>query len=483
MPELIKIRNFINGALKAPASGAYFDDVDPATGETYALVPDSDEADLNEAVRAAQAAFPAWRDTPGEKRAAILNKWADLVEARREDFIRAESVDNGKPVSLARAVDIPRGAANLRAFAEMAVKFGGESFETADSRSYTLRQPIGVVAAISPWNLPLLLFTWKFAPAIAAGNCVIAKPSEITPMTAYMLSQLANEAGLPPGVFNVLHGKGAKIGAAITRHPDIAAVSFTGGTATGTEIYKGAASQLKKVSLELGGKNPTIVFADCDFDKTVDGALRAAFANQGQVCLCGSRLFIEQGIYEKFKAAFLAKTAAIRIGDPLEAGTQHGATVSKGHMEKILSYIDLARKEGGKILAGGKRRIVEGRCKSGYFIEPTVIENLPATCRTNQEEIFGPVVSLIPFASEAEAIEMANGTQYGLASSVWTASEERAKRVAAQLQAGIVWVNCWNLRDLDTPFGGVRKSGVGREGKWRSMQFFTEEKTITEARA
>jgi aminomuconate-semialdehyde/2-hydroxymuconate-6-semialdehyde dehydrogenase len=483
MAELPKILNFINGRLKEPAGKAYFDTVDPSTGKAYALVPDSGEADLEEAAEAAKAAFPAWRDTPADRRAAILNKWAELVEANLEEFIRAESIDNGKPVSLARAVDIPRSAANLRAFAEMAVKFTGESFEKPDSKSYTLRQPIGIVAAISPWNLPLLLFTWKFAPAIAAGNCVIAKPSEITPMTAFMLSKLANEAGVPPGVFNVLHGRGAKIGAAITKHPDITAISFTGGTATGTEIYKGAAQQLKKVSLELGGKNPTLVFADCDFEKTVEGAVRAAFSNQGQVCLCGSRLFIEASIYEKFKEAFLKKAAAIKIGDPLEEGTQHGATVSKEHMEKVLSYIGLAQEEGGKILLGGRRRIVEGRCKGGYFIEPTVIEGLNESCRTNQEEIFGPVVALIPFKTEEEAIAMANGTQYGLASSVWTASEDRAKRIASKLQAGIVWVNCWNLRDLDTPFGGVRKSGVGREGKWRSMQFFTEEKTVTTGRA
>jgi aminomuconate-semialdehyde/2-hydroxymuconate-6-semialdehyde dehydrogenase len=474
-----KILNFIGGQLKEPAAGAYFDTIDPATGQAYGLVPDSGAEDLEEALAAARAAFPGWRDTPPERRAALLNRLADLIERDLEDFIRAESIDNGKPVSLARAVDIPRGAANFRAFADAALKFGGESFEKENSQSYTLRQPLGTVAAISPWNLPLLLFTWKCAPALAAGNCLIAKPSEITPMTAFLLSKLINEAGFPPGVFNVLHGRGAKIGAAITAHPGIAAISFTGGTATGRQIYKSAAENLTKVSLELGGKNPTIVFADCDFGKTVAGAVAAAFTNQGQVCLCGSRLFVQESLYENFKTAFLEKTRAIKIGDPLDPATQHGATVSKEHMEKILSYIDLARQEGGTVLAGGRRRLLEGRCKNGYFIEPTVIEGLPATCRTNQEEIFGPVVALIPFKDEADALEMANATQYGLAASVWTADDARARRMAERLESGIVWINCWNLRDLDTPFGGVKKSGVGREGKWRAMQFFTEEKTVT----
>ncbi len=325
----------------------------------------------------------------------------------------------------------------------------------------------------------MLLFTWKFAPALASGNCVIAKPSEVTPMTAYMLSELASEAGIPRGVFNVIHGKGAKIGASLSKHPDLPAISFTGGTATGTVIYSTAARQLKKVSLELGGKNPTVVFEDADIEKAVEGAAAAAFSNQGQICLCGSRLLIHESVYERFKIALLRKAESIKIGDPLEADTQHGPMVSKTHMEKVLGYIDLAVKEGGKILAGGKRHIVDGRCKDGYFIEPTIIEGLPPNCRTNQEEIFGPVVTMLPFKTEEEAIAIANSTEYGLAASVWTKDDARAKRVSAKIESGIVWVNCWNVRDLNTPFGGVKKSGIGREGGKRALEFFTEEKTVS----
>ncbi len=473
-----KIMNFVNGEMVEPLSGQYFETIEPATGQPYALVPDSNKDDLDRAVIAAQNAFPAWRDTPAEERAAMMNKLADLIDERQDNFIQAESKDNGKPVSLAGALDIPRGTANLRTFADAAIQFKGDVFEKDTSYTYTLRQPFGVVATISPWNLPFLLFTWKFSPALAAGNCVIAKPSEVTPMTAYMLSELINEAGFPPGVLNILHGKGANIGSAITNHPDIPTISFTGGTATGIEIYTNAAKQLKKVSLELGGKNPTIIFDDAEWDKALEGAKTAAFANQGQVCLCGSRLFIQDTIYDRFKADFIKKVETIKIGDPKDTNTQHGATVSKDHMEKVLSYIALAKEEGGTVLTGGNRRILEGRCKDGYFIEPTVIDGLPHTCRTNREEIFGPVVTLMPFSTEDEVIEMANSTDYGLAASVWTQDQNRADRVATRLENGMVWQNCWNLRDLEAPFGGFKKSGIGREGKWRAMQFFTQEKTI-----
>ena len=301
-------------------------------------------------------------------------------------------------------------------------------------------------------------------------------------MTAYMLSALANEAGFPAGVLNILHGKGAKIGSAITAHPVIPAISFTGGTVTGTEIYTTAARQLKKVSLELGGKNPAIVFEDADFEAALEGAKAAGFSNQGQICLCGSRLLVQESIYEKFKKELVKKIEGIKIGDPLDSDTQHGATVSKPHMEKVLGYVELAKKEGGTILTGGQRHSVAGRCKDGYFIEPTLIEGLPPACRTNQEEIFGPVVTLMPFKSEEDAIAIANGTEYGLAAALWTKDAARAKRVAAKIDSGIVWVNCWNLRDLNTPFGGMKKSGVGREGGRRAMEFFTEEKTVTQGR-
>lgn len=478
---MIELKNFVAGKLVPPVNGTYFDSYDPAIGQPYAKVPDSDAADLDVAVAAAQKAFPVWRATSPEERAKKLEKLAALMEVKKDAFIRAESRDTGKPIWLATQVDVPRGIANLRTFADAARTFGGERFEKPDSKTYTLRQPIGVVSVISPWNLPLLLFTWKLAPAVAAGNCVIAKPSEVTPMTAFMLSELINEAGFPPGVINILHGRGAKIGAAITEHPGISAISFTGGTATGTTIYSGAAKHLKKVSLELGGKNPTIVFEDADMHKTMPEVLRAAFANQGQVCLCGSRLFIQRSIYEEFKKHFVAAAKSNTVGDPEAEGTKLGAVVSHDHMQKVLGYIELAKEEGGTILTGGKRKTVEGRCEHGYFIEPTVIEGLPYTCRTNREEIFGPVVTLIPFDSEDDVVEMANSTEYGLAASVWTKDEKRAARIAEQLESGIVWLNCWNLRDLEAPFGGVKKSGIGREGKWRAMEFFTNEKTVTKA--
>ena len=477
------ILNFVNGKQVPPLSGEYFPTDDPAVGAPYALVPNSDEDDLNAAVEAAEKAFPAWRDLGGEKRAALLEKLADLVEARKEEFALAECVDTGKPLELCRAVDIFRGIANLRVFADAARNFHGQQFHKPDDKpateSYTLREPIGVVATISPWNLPLLLFTWKFAPALAAGNCVIAKPSEITPMTASMLGPLVAEAGFPPGVFNILHGRGPKIGAAITKHPKIAAISFTGGTATGTEIYSGAARMLKKVSLELGGKNPTVVFDDCNFDLAVEGAARAAFTNQGQVCLCGSRILVDEKIYPKFRDALVAKVAELTPADPLLPGTRLAAMVSKPHMEKVLSYMDLARQEGGNLLTGGERAHIEGRCADGYFLQPTLFENLASDSRTNQEEIFGPVATLLPFRTEEEAVAIANSTTYGLSSSIWTESPERARRVAAKLESGTVWLNCWNIRDLELPFGGMKKSGVGREGKWRAMEFFTQEKTVT----
>ena len=474
-----KILNFIGGDLMEPLAGQYFENEDPSIGKAYLRVPDSDEADLDQAVKSAKKAFPHWRDMHAAERAGAMHKLADLIEENAAEFARAECVDNGRPLSQCSAANIARSIANLHFFADEGHKFAGEKFSADKIESYTLNQPIGVVATISPWNLPMLLFTWKFAPALAAGNCVIAKPSEVTPMTAYMLSEIVNEAGFPRGVFNVLHGRGAKIGAAITKHPDIPAISFTGGTATGTEIYSTAARQLKKVSLELGGKNPTIVFEDADIAAAAEGAVAAAFSNQGQICLCGSRLLVQESIYEHFKIAFLRKTAEIKIGDPLEPDTQHGAMVSKAHMEKVLGYIDLAVKEGGKIAMGGKRRIVSGRCEGGYFIEPTIIEGLPPNCRTNQEEIFGPVVTLLPFKTEEEAIAIANSTEYGLAASVWTKDKVRADRVAAKLESGIVWQNCWNIRDLHTPFGGVKKSGIGREGGRRALEFFTEEKTVS----
>ncbi|NVJ67149.1 MAG: aldehyde dehydrogenase [Gammaproteobacteria bacterium] len=474
-----QIENYINGKIVAPTAGNYIDNVEPATGKIYSQIANSDEQDLELAIQAAEAAQEAWANTSLEKRAEILCRLADLIDANADELAKAEAIDNGKAITFAKAVDIYRSSANIRFFAHATTQFSSESHAMGNlAINYTLRDPIGIVGCISPWNFPLYLFTWKIAPALASGNVVIAKPSEVTPMTAYLFSKLCIEAGLPKGVLNILHGTGPSIGSPITTHPKIKAISFTGGSATGAHISKVTAGMFKKLSLELGGKNPTVVFADCDFDETVNEVVRAAFSNQGQICLCGSRIYIERPIYEQFKAAFVEKVKALRIGDPLDEATQHGATVSKAHMEKVLSYIELAQQEGGTVLTGGKRHQVDGRCQDGFFIEPTVIEGLANQCRTNQEEIFGPVCTIMPFDTDEEAIELANGTQYGLASSVWTNDLKRAHRVAKQIEAGIVWINCWLLRDLRTPFGGVKASGVGREGGLEAMRFFTEPKNV-----
>lgn len=474
-----KLKNYINGELIEPYLGQYIDNVEPATGQVYSQIPDSTAEDLEQAVAAAEKAQPAWAALSLEKRAAILTKVADAIDGHSNELAKAEAIDNGKPFSLAKNVDIYRASANIRFFAQAITQFSSESHAMGNEAiNYTLRDPIGVVGCISPWNLPLYLFTWKIAPALAAGNTVIAKPSEVTPMTAYLFSKICNEAGLPPGVLNILHGTGPSIGNPLTTHPKIKAISFTGGTSTGAHISRVTAGMFKKLSLELGGKNPTLVFADCDFEETVENVVRAAFANQGQICLCGSRIYIERSIYDKFKVAFVEKVKALKIGDPLEPSTQHGALVSKPHMDKVLSYIELAQDEGGTILTGGKQVTMKGRCRDGFFVEPTVIEGLDNDCRTNQEEIFGPVCTIMPFDSDEEAIELANGTQYGLASSVWTNDLKRAHRVAKEIEAGIVWINCWLLRDLRTPFGGVKSSGVGREGGLEALRFFTEPKNV-----
>lgn len=474
-----QLQNYINGALQPALSGQWLDNYEPATGQVYSHIPDSDRTDIEQAVAAAKAAFPAWSVTPLEERMMTLMRIADGIERRMDKFVIAESRDNGKPRKLARAVDIPRAVSNFRFFASGLQHFASESHQMPGvGVNYTLRQPIGVVGCISPWNLPIYLFTWKIVPALATGNCVVAKPSEVTPYTAYLLSQVCIEAGLPAGVLNIVNGLGGKTGQAIIEHPEIKAISFTGGTETGKRIAATAAPMFKKLSLELGGKNPTVVFADCDFEETVKQVVTASFSNQGEICLCGSRIFIESGVYDKFKAAFVEKVKALRVGDPDEDASNLGAIVSLPHKEKILSYIKLAQDEGGTILTGGNEVKLSGRCAQGYFIEPTVIEGLDHLCRTNQEEIFGPVVTLMPFDTEEEVLTMANSVKYGLASSIWTTDLKRAHRVAEKIEAGIVWINCWLLRDLRTPFGGVKASGVGREGGWEAMRFFTEAKNV-----
>lgn len=474
-----QVLNYINGEMVPAVGGAWLDDHAPATGQVHAVIADSDERDVQRAVEAAQAALPGWLALGTEGRSTLMMRVADLMQRDLEALARAESVDNGKPIALARRMDIPRAIANFRFFAGAVLHWDSEAHLMDDvALNYTDRQPVGVAGCISPWNLPLYLFTWKIAPALAAGCTVVAKPSEVTPFTASMLGRLCIEAGLPPGVLNIVNGLGPKVGAAITAHPGIPAVSFTGGTRTGAEIARVAAPMFKKLSLELGGKNPVVVFADCDFDEMLRTTVRSAFTNQGQICLCGSRILVERSIYTRFRDAFVERVKALRVGDPADPATDLGAVVSEAHMNKVLGHIALAREEGGTVLCGGHRVELDGHLRNGWYIAPTVIEGLGPACRTNQEEIFGPVVTLQPFDTEAEALSMANGTTYGLASVLWTNDLKRAHRMARGLHSGIVWVNCWLVRDLRTPFGGMKQSGVGREGGHEALRFFTEAKNV-----
>lgn len=476
---MLHIKNYINGQLLEPVSKSYLDNFNPATGKVYSYIPDSDGNDVEMAYAAAKAAFAGWSVTPKDQRSNYLLKIAALIEKNLDKLALAESVDNGKPLKLAKTVDIPRAAANFHFYGTGILHYAAHAHSMeATAINYTLRQPVGVAGCISPWNLPLYLFSWKIAPALAAGCTVVAKPSEVTPMTAYLLSELCIEAGLPPGVLNIVHGLGGKVGNAIVSHKDIPLISFTGGTVTGKHIASVAAPMFKKLSLELGGKNPNIIFADCDYEKMLSTTIQSSFSNQGEICLCGSRIFIERKLYDKFKTDFVAKTKQLKVGNPLEDGTRVGAIVSKGHHEKIMSYIKLAQEEGGTVLCGGNTIKGEGDCEGGYFIAPTVIEGLAYNCRTNQEEIFGPVVTITPFDTEEEVLMMANSTVYGLASVLWTQDLNRAHRIANHIHAGIVWINCWLLRDLRTPFGGVKASGVGREGGFEALDFFTEPKNV-----
>ncbi|TAE09301.1 MAG: aldehyde dehydrogenase [Bacteroidetes bacterium] len=447
-----EIKNYIAGELIAPIASQYLDNFAPATGELYSLVPDSEAQDVALAVESAQRAFPAWRDLGAEGRSAYMLRLADVLERDIEKFALAESKDSGKPLSLARTMDIPRAIQNIRFFATAILHAHTETHDASPAMlNYTLRQPIGVVGCISPWNLPLYLFTWKIAPALASGNCVIAKPSELTPMTAYLLAELCQEIGLPAGVLNILHGLGGKVGEAIVSHPGIKAISFTGGTATGSVIARHAAPVFKKLSLELGGKNPVLIFADCEYDTMLATTVRSSFTNQGQICLCGSRILVERSLYERFRQDFVQEVQKLTVGNPLHESTRLGAVISAGHQQKILGYIALAQEEGGKILTGGKAVKPEG-CENGWFVEPTVIEGLPYDCRTNQEEIFGPVVTIQPFDTEEEALKYANSVRYGLASVLWTQNLSRTQRITQAIESGIVWVNCWLMRDLRTPW-------------------------------
>jgi aminomuconate-semialdehyde/2-hydroxymuconate-6-semialdehyde dehydrogenase len=479
---MLTIQHVIDGRYVDPVSGDWFDKTDPATGQLVARVPDGDGRDVEAAVTAAARAFPRWSRTPVAERSRLLSAIADRIDARLEELALAECIDGGKPLKRARGAEIPRAAANFRFFATAIEHFHSEAYRTdQQALNYTLHQPRGVAGLLSPWNLPLYLFTWKVAPALATGNTVVAKPSELTPTTAHLLTDICREVGLPPGVFNVVHGYGHKVGAALVAHPAVPTVSFTGGTAVGADIARVAAPLFKKLTLELGGKNPNIVFADADPDETLRTSVRAAFDNQGQVCLCGSRVLVEEAIYPRFVEEFTAAARRLKVGDPLDPATDQGALISRRHLDRVRSYIRLAKEEGGRVLCGGDSPAPERlgeRCRGGAFLEPTVIVDLGVNCRVNQEEIFGPVVTITPFRTEEEVVRYANAAPFGLSASLWTRDLGRAHRVAERLECGTVWVNCWLLRDLRTPFGGVKQSGVGREGGDEALRFFTEPKTV-----
>ncbi|MEO6487587.1 MAG: aldehyde dehydrogenase [Thermoanaerobaculia bacterium] len=469
-----RLANLIGGEFARPQSGSYLDDIGPATGDVIAQIPDSDARDVAAAVEAGKKAFPSWSRTPAADRSRLLMRLADLIEGNLDDLARCESLDNGKTVSLARRLDIPRAVANFRFFATAILHQTSEAHMTDGvALNYTLRQPLGVAGLISPWNLPLYLLTWKIAPAIAAGNTCVAKPSELTPMTAHRLAELSLEAGIPAGVINIVHGLGPKAGEAITAHPDIPLISFTGGTVTGAKVAASAAPHFKKVSLELGGKNPNLIFADADLDQAVATSIQSSFANQGELCLCGSRILVEREIHDRFVERFVAATKKLRVGDPADEATDVGALISEEHLQKVIGYIELARQEGGTVVTGGRRM-----GQKGFFLEPAVITGLGPECRVVREEIFGPVVTITPFDSEEEAMAMANATRYGLSATLWTRDLQRAHRVAAAIDCGTVWINCWLLRDLRVPFGGMKESGVGREGGFESLNFFTEAKNV-----
>jgi aminomuconate-semialdehyde/2-hydroxymuconate-6-semialdehyde dehydrogenase len=470
--------HYIGGKSVPSKDGRSFTNINPATEEVLGTVAEGGAAEVDAAVETAQKAFQAgWKNTKLTERAAILRKIGDLLLARKDELAMLESLDTGKPLTLAKAADIPRAVGSFQFFANLISTMGTEAYPMeAGALNYVVRRPIGVVGLICPWNLPLLLLAAKLAPALAMGNAVVLKPAEWTPMTASVLAEICTEAGVPDGVVNVVHGFGKDgAGEAISRHPGIGAISFTGETTTGTHIMQAAAGNLKKVSFELGGKNPTIVFADCAIDEAVDAAVRASFLNQGEICLSGSRAYIQRPIYEKFLERFVAKTKAQVTGDPLHPATNVGALISKEHYERVLGYLDIARREGGTFLTGGGRPAGASR---GYFIEPTIITGLSPDCRLMKDEVFGPVVTVEPFDTEEEVIRAANATRYGLSASLWTSDMKRSFRVAEQIEAGLTWVNTWFLRDPRTPYGGIRESGIGRQGGAFSIDFYSEQSTI-----
>jgi aminomuconate-semialdehyde/2-hydroxymuconate-6-semialdehyde dehydrogenase len=473
------IHNHIGGHAVPPAGGAYLDRENPATGRPAVRVPDSGAEDVAAAVDAARAAFPAWSALPADERCLRLQALADRIEAFLDEFAALECEDSGKTLHRARTVEIPRAIANFRFFATAILHGHTEAYRTDGAAlNYVLRSPRGVAGLISPWNLPLYLATWKVAPALATGNTCVLKPSELTPSTAARLGELA--AGvLPPGVLNIVHGVGARAGMPLVAHPRVPTISFTGGTATGAAIAAAAAPMFKRLALELGGKNPTVICADADLDEAVPAAVRAGFDNQGEICLCGSRIFVERPVYDAFLEQFLARVTALRVGDPLDPQTEQGALISAAHRDKVAAAVDQARSGGATVRCGGRRpATLPERCRDGHFYLPTVLTDARADCAIMQTEVFGPVVTVTPFADDAELIDAANGVGYGLAATVWTRNLTRAHRLAERLEAGTVWVNCWLLRDLRVPFGGFKQSGVGREGGAEAIRFFTEPKTV-----
>ncbi len=474
-----KIYNYINGENVPPYKKNYLDNINPATGEVYSQVPDSCAVDMEKAISAAKNSFLSWRNTTSQERAKILRKIATLMTERKEELARAETIDNGKPISLSTSVDLPRSIKNFEFFSDAINMLHDDAYQSdGHVLNYTSRKPLGVIGCITPWNLPLYLLTWKIAPCLVMGNTVVAKPSEMTPMTAFLLGEICTQAGLPKGVLNIVHGQGNLTGETLVTHTDVRAISFTGSTVIGKKIAGLTAQDFKKISLEMGGKNPNIIFADCDFEKALSITVRSSFSNQGQICLCGSRIFVEHSIYHKFKEALIEKVRKLKIGDPLDPTTDQGAVVSLAHKNKILSHLSHAKEIGGKFLIGGKEATVAGKNKNGYFIEPTLIEGLDPYCRTNQEEIFGPVATISSFKNEEEAIHLANNTAYGLSGSLWTQDISRALRVAQLIDAGVLWINTWMLRDVRTPFGGMKESGIGREGGYDALRFCTEVKNI-----
>ncbi len=473
-----RICSFINGEFSQPLSGRWLENHDPATGQVYSEVADSNADDVAMAVESATAASAKWSRVHVDERSGFLHRMANSLNARLDAFVQAESRDTGKPVWLARDFEIPRVVQNFRFFASLVAGAGGESYDSPAGLNVTHQVPWGVGGVISPWNLPLYLFSWKIAPALATGNCLVAKPSELTPMTAMMLGEVCQEVGLPPGVLNILQGTGPTTGQAIVEHPGVKAISFTGGTKTGATIASTAAPLFKKVSLELGGKNPNLIFADCDFHKMLATTIRSSFQNSGQVCLCGSRIYVERSIYDRFLEAFVSAVQQLKVGDPKDPATKMGPVISKPHQEKILGAIHQAVSDGGTVLCGGMPIQPEGRCSNGWFVSPTIITGMNQTCAANQDEIFGPVVTVQPFSTDDEAVSLANQSRYGLSSTVWTSNLNRAMNVSQQIESGVVWINGWLVRDLRTPFGGMKQSGVGREGGWEGLKFWTQEKNI-----